>query len=447
MARGMSRLWDKGTSVNELALAFTVGDDHVIDTRLIPFDCEGSAAHARVLEAAGLLTKDERAKIDAAISDIRRRAEAGELKVSLQQEDSHTLIEQELSRMLGPVGAKIHAGRSRNDQAATMLRLALRHGLAATVERTRALCEALLALAARYPASPMPGYTHLQRAMPSSVAAWALGYAEVLCERAELALGLRRHLGRSPLGSAAGYGVPMKLDRKLAAKELGFAHPQAVTAVQLTRGLDELAVASAMQQTGIVVSRMAADLVLFATREFGMAKLPAELTTGSSIMPQKQNPDLFELMRARGAALGGHVAAISAVLAGLPGGYQRDLQIIKKSVMSALDETHMLLDASALAVRGVQFDEAACLRAMSPELYATAAAYRLVRQGLPFRDAYRQAAADKASWELIQHEVMRGGAGDSPSCESGADAADSHEYTSRLVAELTARVAALGASQ
>lgn len=426
----MSRLWDKGNEVNQLALRFTVGDDHEIDSQLIRMDVIGTRAHARCLEASGLINRAELAQIESALDGIDERAKRGELRVSIEQEDSHTLLESELAASLGPVGLKIHAGRSRNDQAATMVRLAMREWLADAAESVGGVVEALCSVAERYADVPMPGYTHMQRAMPSSVAAWALGYAEALCERGEMLLGLRRHLSRSPLGSAAGYGVPMRLARDVAARAMGFEHVQAVTSVQITRGVDELACCQSLQLVGIVVSRMAADLVLFATREYGFAKLPADLTTGSSIMPQKANPDLFELMRARGAAIGAHCAAISHVIAGLPGGYQRDLQLTKRHVALAFSETADVLAAARLAVARVEFDAAACARGMTPELYATAAAYRKVREGMPFRDAYRIAAADKASWKPGL-------------AEPGADAADSPEYCQRLRDEVTRRVCGL----
>ena len=431
----MSRLWDKGGKTNALALAFTVGDDYAIDQRLIAFDIAGSIAHVTALAASGFITNSELNKLMAAYATVEREAESGKLVVTPEQEDCHTAIEQRLTALLGPLGAKIHTGRSRNDQVVTMLRLAMRERALDTVKHLAGLVNALLGLARRYPDQPMPGYTHMQRAMPSSVAAWALGYAEVLCERAEALLGWRKHASRSALGSAAGYGVPLKLDRKAAASAMGFEHVQAVTAVQLTRGLDELALTQHLALVGIVVSRMAADLVLFATREYGFAKLPAELTTGSSIMPNKSNPDLFELMRARGAGLSAHPAAIAPVLAGLPGGYQRDLQIIKKSLVSALDECGMLLEAAALGVSGVVFDAEACKRAMAPELYATAYAYRLVREEkVPFREAYKKAAAEPTNWKPGFFE-------------KGADSADSPDYTKRLAASIAKRVAALDAEE
>jgi len=426
-----ARLWDKGKAMNELALQFTVGDDHIVDSGMIGFDLLGTYAHAVTLEASGVLTEQELKQIEGAIFDLLQRFSSdGDLEVSLEQEDSHTFIEQELTKALGPLGLKIHTGRSRNDQAVTMLRIGMQTLLAATIDGTVDVIESLCLLAERHSNAPMPGYTHMQRAMPSSVAAWALGYAEVLCERGEAMLGLRRHIGRNPLGSGAGYGVPLRLDRHASRESLGFKSNQAVTAVQLTRGLDELACCQSLHLLGIVISRMAADLVLFATREYGFCRLPAELTTGSSIMPQKANPDLFELMRAKGAELAGHSAAISAIVSGLPGGYQRDLQISKRHMSSAFDEAGLLLEATALAVGGVVFDEAACRKAMSPELYATAAAYRLVRQGMPFREAYRKAAADPTLWA-------------EGFSEPGAEVADSSEYTDRLREDVLGRARAL----
>ncbi len=426
----MSRLWDKGKQVDDLALRFTVGDDHIIDTGLIPFDLEGTKAHARSLAASGLLTAEELAQIEAALETLLERHRAGELQVSLEQEDCHTLIEAELTKLLGDVGLKIHAGRSRNDQAVTMLRLAMRSRLGEAAAALGAIAAALCQLADRSGHTPMPGYTHMQRAMPSSAAIWALGYAEVLCERAESALGLRKHLARSPLGSAAGYGVPMALNRQASADSLGFRHPQAVTAVQLTRGLDELAFVQQLQLAGVAISRMAADLVLFSTQEYRFIRLEGGLTTGSSIMPQKNNPDLLELMRAHGATLTSHAVAISSLLAGLPGGYQRDLQLTKQAMDRAWHDARTLFDASRRAVDGISFDPVACASAMSPELHATAAAYRMVRDGKPFRQAYREAAADPKLWVSMVPEPA-------------ADCADNPKYAERLLVDIQARLGAL----
>jgi argininosuccinate lyase len=427
---GGARLWDKGGAANELMLRFTVGDDHVIDSGLIQYDVVGTVAHAAGLRDSGILTKEEFKRIEHALVKIAQEAGEGRLSVSLEQEDSHTLIEHELVKALGPLGLKIHAGRSRNDQAVTMTRVAMIMDIRDTVLAILGVSIELCKLAEANPDTPMPGYTHTQRAMPSSVAAWALGYAEVLCERAEALAELSHQLGRNALGSGAGYGVPMKLARDTSAHMLGFERNQAVTAVQITRGLDEMACCQSLQLLGIVISRMAADLVLFASREFGFCRLPAELTTGSSIMPQKANPDLFELMRAKGAELSGHPAALAAILSGMLGGYQRDLQVTKRHIAEAFDGACDLMSACTLALRGVQFDRESCARAMSPELYATAAAYRMVRQGVSFREAYRKAAAEPETW-------VPGG------IEPGADCADSAEYTARLRKAIADRIIAL----
>ncbi|NUQ34656.1 MAG: argininosuccinate lyase [Planctomycetaceae bacterium] len=425
----MARLWDKGKKTNEAALRFTVGNDHELDSKLIRFDIMGSIAHVRMLHASKLITKPELARLLKAYTQLLKEAERGKLKVSIEQEDCHTLIEQRLTKMLGPLGAKIHAGRSRNDQVVTMLRLAQRHYALAMQKHTLDVADALLTLAQRHKNVPMPGYTHMQRAMPSSVAAWALGYAEVLIEQADKFNTFHSALGRAASGSAAGYGVPMKLERWVAAKVQGYYNIQGVTSVQLTRGLDELWFTQLVQQTGVVISRMAADLVLFATKEFGFAKLPAELTTGSSIMPNKANPDLFELMRARGAALAGHPATITAVLAGLPGGYQRDLQIIKASLVASIEDGMTLLNAAALAIKGVTFDKERCAAALVPELYATAYAYQLVREGMPFREAYKKAAASPEKWKAGKYE-------------RGAEAADSQEYCDAWARQINAYLTA-----
>lgn len=431
----MSRLWDKGGDTNALALRFTVGDDHLLDTKLLPWDLQGTRAHVACLAASNLLNAEEASKINQALDELLAEHQRGKLAVQQEQEDCHTAIEARLTEKLGDLGAMIHAGRSRNDQVVTMTRLALRDACAEIAAQTAQLAEALCMLAERYPAQALAGYTHLQRAMPSSVAAWALGYAEVLCERAESLCELRSRLARSALGSAAGYGTPIKLDRNASAQAQGYPRVQAVTSVQLTRGLDELCFCQELSTLGVVISRMAADLVLYATKEFAFAKLPAELTTGSSIMPNKANPDLFELLRARANVLTGYPAQISAVLGGLPGGYQRDLQLIKRFFITAWEEATLLLEAGSLAISGVHFDQQTCDAAMAAELYATAYAYQLVRQqGMPFREAYRVAAKSPDQWKPGL-------------AEAGSESADNVEYTRGLLSALRTRLAEVDSSK
>lgn len=420
----MGRLWDKGGATNEGFLRFTVGDDYLLDQRMIAYDIQGSIAHVASLSASGLLNADEATRLTAALLHIADEAERGEFTILPEQEDGHTAIEARLTALVGELGEKVHAGRSRNDQVVTMVRLAIRDWCGVIGEQLAGLIRALCACAERHAGIVMPGYTHLQRAMPSSPALWALGYAEALLARRRALLDQAKRLAlTSPLGSAAGYGTPMRLDRDASAANLDCARPMAVTAVQLSRGMDELEFTQGLALVGIVLSRLGADGVLFLSREFAFAKLPPELTSGSSIMPNKVNPDLFELIRAHGNALQQYPAAIGAIVGGLGGGYFRDLQLVKGSLVAGYEAAASLIEAVTLAVEGISFNAEHCASAMSPELYATLAAYNQVKAGVPFRQAYRASAKDPSLWQP--------GAPD-----ADADSADNPAYATRLMASL-----------
>ena len=402
-------IWDKGPAAAggaggpaDWVHRFTVGDDWRWDRRLLPYDVRGTRAHVWGLAQIGVFSADEHARLDAAFDALAAAVEAGTVTVTPDDEDAHTVIERWLTERLGALGKAIHAGRSRNDQVVAALRLFLRDALAARGRQVAALAEALCDQAEAHPRLLMPGYTHLQRAMPSSYGLWALGFAEVLAS--DLA-GLRhaaRQANVSPLGSAAGYGVPhLALPRRAVAARLGFRTVQThATAVQLTRGKLELGVAHALAQVGLTVSRLAADLVLFATDEFGFVELPPAHTTGSSIMPQKRNPDVLELARATVHRLTQEVHLLATLPAGLPSGYHRDLQFTKAAVMRAVDVAGDLLAATTSAVEGLRPRPDRMRAACTPSLLATSQALARVRAGVPFRDAYRTAAADAAEGRL-----------------------------------------------
>ncbi|NNE48549.1 MAG: argininosuccinate lyase, partial [Rhodothermales bacterium] len=317
---------------------FTVGDDYLWDTLLLPFDAVATAAHAEGLVDAGVLDLDELRAVKAALGRIKRKAEAGEVGVTPEDEDCHTVIERYLTAELGEIGEKIHTGRSRNDQVLAALRLFLRDRLITIARATSEIVEMLCGVAEEYDDALMPGYTHMQLAMPTTAGLWAAGYAELLVTDIRAVRAAHDQINTSPLGSAAGYGVPhLKLLRKKVAKTLGFKEVQSnVTAVQLSRGKLELHVAHACVQIGATLNRMASDLVLFNTSEFGFVRLPEEYTTGSSIMPQKRNPDVLELARAVYHRLTAEMHVLASVPANLPSGYHRDLQLTKAAVMQSV---------------------------------------------------------------------------------------------------------------
>ena len=387
----MTRLWDKGAPLDERVLRYTAGEDHALDNRLVAYDARASIAHAEMLHARGLLSAEDLEAIRRGLTEIAAEHARGEWQVQLEQEDGQTALESLLTARIGEAGKRVHLGRSRNDQVLTALRLYLRDVADELADRTGSVVHALDDLAAREGALEIPGYTHMQQAMPSSVALWAGGFAAELRDDAEGLRAVKRRLGKSPLGSAAGYGAPnLPLDREDTRQRLGFdAVHEPVTAVQLSRGKAEsqllFEIALVMQDVG----RLASDLMLFYTQEFSFVELPDAFTTGSSIMPQKRNPDVFELIRGRTATAHACLLEVMGIVAKLPSGYQRDLQLIKIPLFRGID---LCLDTLAIlpsALAGVKFRKDQIQ--LDPSIHAAAEAYELVvKEGIPFREAYRR---------------------------------------------------------
>ncbi|HEY6322694.1 MAG TPA: argininosuccinate lyase [Thermoanaerobaculia bacterium] len=392
----MSRLWEKpgGTPLDERVLRYTAGEDHRLDARLVPYDVRASIAHAEMLGEAGLLPAADVAAIRDGLAALAAAHAAGEWQIELGDEDVHTALERRLTAAIGEAGARLHLGRSRNDQVLAALRLYLRDEVTALAQGARAVAAALDELAAREAATPLTGYTHHQPAMPSSVPLWAGGFAAELRDDA-LGLGAcLRRIDQNPLGSAAGYGVPLlPIDRESTRRRLGFAAVhEPVTAVQLSRGKAEAQVLFEIALTLQDLGRLAADLVLWNSSELGFVSLPEAMTTGSSIMPQKRNPDVFELVRGRSATAQACLLEALSITAKLPSGYHRDLQLLKAPLFRGLDLARDTLEIMTAALAGVRFR--ADRIHLAPELGATEEAYRLVlEQGLPFREAYRRVAA------------------------------------------------------
>ena len=388
-------LWNKGEDAAGWVTRFTVGEDPRWDTLLLPYDIAGTRAHAWGLVQAGVLTEAERTKIEASLEKLEAAAQRGAVAVQPEDEDSHTVIEHHLTNDLGDLGKKIHTGRSRNDQVLVAVRLFLRERLRRLGGQTAAVAEALCTLGAAHDDLLMPGYTHLQRAMPTTAGCWALGYAELLAADLSALRSACDQVNVSPLGSAAGYGVPhLTLPRAAVAERLGFRRLQVhAPAVQLSRGKIELHAVHALVQVAATINRLAADLVLFASAEFGFIALPDEYTTGSSIMPQKKNPDVAELARAAYHRLLAEMNVLLTLPANLPSGYHRDLQLTKEAVMRATLRAGDLMTAMQRLVPGVRFRPEQMQAACTPALFATARALESVQAGTPFRDAYRQAAA------------------------------------------------------
>jgi argininosuccinate lyase len=380
--------------IDPAVLAYTVGEDPVLDRALVEADCLGSAAHATMLAAVPvsprILTAAQRKRIVRALVAVIRRARAGRVRITCADQDVHLAVERILTRELGDLGRRIHTARSRNDQVAVDLRLYAKEQLLALSDELTALVDALLRLGRRFKATPMAGRTHLQPAMPSSVGLWASSHAESLLDDALLLERAYELNDRCPLGAAAGFGVPLAIDRALTARLLGFREPvhNVLYAVH-ARGKCEAVILGAAAQVMLSLGRLAEDLLLYTMPEFGYFRLPPELGTGSSIMPQKCNPDVLELVRARGARVLGDLAAVQTVLKGLPGGYNRDLQDTKAPFLGGLQTTRASVRIMTLTADRLIVDAAALRAGFGPSVFAADRALALVAQGMPFRDAYR----------------------------------------------------------
>jgi argininosuccinate lyase len=392
-------IWDRGDAIDPEMLAFTVGDDWKMDQRLVVHELAASRVHARTLLRVGLLAPEDGQRILGGLDELERAHRAGEWTVEACDEDVHSALERRLIALVGDAGKRLHTGRSRNEQVAVDVLLWLREASAETERRLAALIESCAAFAAAHGLLPLPGYTHLRRAMPSSLGDWIDAHARAFeLDRADL-VAARGRAARCPLGSGAGYGVPLALDRDFAARELGFEGPsEPVTAVQHARGRAELGYLTVLEAIALDLGKLAADAWLFTSAEFGFLSLPTELTTGSSLMPQKRNPDAIELTRARCRTIVAARAELLDLLRDLPSGYHRDFQLLKAPLFRAHDSMAAMLALWPRLLAALEPDEAR-LRAAAADrsLRATERVLSAVQAGTPFRDAYRSEsrAADK----------------------------------------------------
>ncbi len=387
-------LWSSGEGVDRRLLALTAADDREWDARLLRWDVLGSLGHIEGLRASGLLGVRDHARLRQGLRAALAAADRGRLRLGPNQEDVHSAVEEWLTRRLPGLGERLHTGRSRNDQVACDLRLILKDRLLELHAGALDLADVLVAFARKHQGVLWPGYTHQRRAMPSSVGLWAGAYAEGLLDTIESLPALWVRVDRSPLGSAAGYGVPLPLRREVAARALGFAGlDRNVATVQGGRGKLEAAAIFWCTQLGHESARLAQDVILYSAEEFGYLVLPAALATGSSIMPHKRNPDLFELTRGRAAALEGDLAAVLQIKSRLSGGYHRDFQLLKEPLLRGLDRGEAMLAALHLAVPRLGVDRARCAAALAGGALATDEVMRRVEEGTAFRVAYRDVAA------------------------------------------------------
>jgi argininosuccinate lyase len=394
----MTLLWQKpGIAVDERVQRFLAGDDVVLDRALFLYDLAASRAHVDGLQRIGILDEKEAGAIGRTLEELADEFRDGRYVLDARHEDGHSAIEAFLVEKLGDAGKKVHTGRSRNDQVLVALRLYERDALTELDRLGRAAALAFCERAALDEKTPMAGYTHLQRAVPSSVGLWLGAFAESFVDDVELVRATLRWIDRCPLGTAAGYGVNLPLDRAGVAQALDFRALQwNPMYAQNSRGKLELQVLSSLGQLLLDVRRFAWDLSLYTSAEFAFVKLPARFTTGSSIMPNKRNPDVVELLRAAYAQVAGATVEIEALLS-LPSGYHRDLQATKGPLLRAVDGGLLAMALLPELVRGLEFDREKMRAAIDPELFATDRAVELARAGVPFREAYQRVAADLPS--------------------------------------------------
>lgn len=388
------KLWDKGTPVNKAIEEFTIGKDRELDLQLATHDILGSIAHVTMLESVGLLKKEELPVLQKELRKLYKNASEGNFSIDEGIEDVHSQVEFLLTQTLGDLGKKIHSGRSRNDQVLLDLKLFTRDAIREITESTSALVDVLLKRAEENKEILMPGYTHLQVAMPSSFGLWFSAYAESLADDLELLRSAYTITNQNPLGSAAGYGSSFPLNRQMTTDLLGFDSMNFnVVYAQMGRGKVEKIVSFALANLAATLSKLAYDVCLFMSQNFNFVQLPPEFTTGSSIMPHKKNPDVFELTRARCNKLQGIPAQISLIINNLPSGYFRDLQMVKEVFLPAFKELNDCLNIAGLALKNMSINKNILADEKYNYLFSVEEVNKLVLQGIPFRDAYKQVGA------------------------------------------------------
>jgi len=398
----MGKLWQKGYSLNKLMEEFTVGRDFELDQNLVISDCLASSAHGQMLKSIGILNSEEYESIQKGLQEIVELSGSNSFPISLSDEDCHTAIENYLVAHIGDAGKKIHTGRSRNDQVLTCLRVYSRDFLFTFMKETISLSGTLTNFAKEYEMTPMPGRTHMQIAMPSSVGLWAGAFAEEIADSLKMINSVLTVIDQSPLGSAASYGVPIPLDRELTATLMGFPKIQNnVLYVNNSRGKFESLIIDSLDQVVLTLSKMAQDLILFSLPEFGYFSLPPELCSGSSIMPQKKNPDGLELLRAKSASISSYGIQIKNIIRSLPTGYNRDFQEVKEPFIKGIKLALQSVRIMQLTVSELVVNKENLLRAFTPEIFATDEAIKMVLSGKSFRDAYRDVGTNLDKVEVM----------------------------------------------
>jgi len=384
------KLWDKGYSIDKRIERFTVGNDREVDLKIAKYDVQASRAHAIMLQSIGLLSKEELEKMKVVLNQLSEKIEAGDFVIENDFEDVHSKIEYELTKSLGDIGKKIHTARSRNDQVLVALQLYYKDNLKVIDSQIKVFFETLLNLANTHKDRVLPGYTHLQVAMPSSFGLWLSAYAELLIDDVHMLNSVIKIVDQNPLGSAAGYGSSFPIDRTITTQELGFATLKYnVVAAQLSRGKSERAVASALGGLCNTMGRLAMDVCLYMSQNFGFISFPDHLTTGSSIMPHKKNPDVFELIRGKCNKVQALHTEMLLITNNLPSGYHRDFQLLKENMINAFEDVKDMLDIFNHAMQQIIVKDIDLNEEKYKFLFTVDSINSLVVDGMPFRDAYQ----------------------------------------------------------
>lgn len=385
------KLWQKNCSLNKQVEKFTVGDDYKIDQKLVKYDCLASIAHAKMLHKIDIITKAECDKLIKTLNEIIELDSKGIFLIKQEDEDCHTAIENYLIKKLGKIGKKIHTARSRNDQVLTALRLYYKAEIKSVIKLLDKLVKTLILFKEKHGSIEIPGYTHMRKAMPSSAGLWTDAFIESMNDNKLLLLNMYKLVDQSPLGTGAGYGLPIKIDRGSTAKWLGFSKIQINPLyVQNSRGKFESGILHGLSYIMFDLNKIASDILLFSMPEFSYFELPSDFCTGSSIMPHKKNPDVLELVRAKYNQIVSYEFEVKNIIANLISGYNRDLQLTKKPVINGFEITKDTISIMTKILEQLKVNKSKCKNAMTKELYATDRAYKLIQKGVPFRDAYKE---------------------------------------------------------
>lgn len=389
------KLWDKGIAIDKKIEQFTVGNDREIDIHIAKYDVQASLAHAKMLKKIGILTEDELSQLEDGLKKMDQQISQGEFVIDQQFEDVHSKIEYELTKAYGKVGKKIHTARSRNDQVLVALHLFYKDHLGQIYKKTQSFFEALMDLAEEHKEKLLPGYTHLQVAMPSSFGLWFSAYAEQLIDDVFLLQAAYRTVDQNPLGSAAGYGSSFGIDRELTTELMNFSTLKYnVVAAQMSRGKSERTISMALGSVCNTMSRFAMDICLYMSQNFGFISFPDELTTGSSIMPHKKNPDVFELIRGKSNKIQALQTEMVLITNNLPSGYQRDYQLLKEHMLSAIYDVLDILDIFTYAIQQIKIKDIDLSDDKYKFLFTVDNMNTLVENGMSFREAYQKIGAE-----------------------------------------------------